>query len=334
MRFSFNDEQLLMRDTVREMLKVECHPTKLREAWENDSGRVPGLWQKFSEMGILGMLVGEAYGGLGMNELDVVLVMEEFGRAAVPDPFLDSSVVGAPLLQDTHDENLKTRLLSGVVSGESELSTRIGTNLYAEYGDDSDLYLVENGGQLSLVSPESAQRQRQESVDCSRRLESLEFTDQEPCTLPKDSLDQAWNRGSLGSAAQLLGLCSRMIDMTVEYAKVREQFGKPIGTFQAVKHHLVDALLSLEFAKPVVYRAAWSMVHDPLAANTHVSMAKIYASKAAEIAAKKALQIHGAIGYSFEYDLHMWMKRAWALRRTWGSDAWHRERVARAVLDT
>ena len=115
---------------------------------------------------------------------------------------------------------------------------------------------------------------------------------------------------------------------------MREQFGKPIGTFQAVKHHMVDALLKLEFAKPVVYRAAWSMVHDPAQADTHVSMAKIYASEAADIAAKKSLQVHGAIGYSYEYDLHLWMKRAWALRRTWGTDAWHRERVAKAVLDT
>lgn len=333
MRFAFEEEQHLMRDTVRDMLKGECTPDKVQGAWANADGRVPGLWQKFSELGILGMLISEEHGGLGMNELDLVLVLEELGRAASPEPFVDTAVVGGPLLEDCADEDTKTRLLSGIISGESTLSTRLGSNLYAAGANACSLIMAENAGQLDLVQPEHVQCTEQTSVDKSRKIQSISYTESQRVTPSEGAMNKAWNRGVLAASAQMLGLAGKMIEMAVEYAKVREQFGKPIGTFQAVKHHMVDALLKLEFAKPVVYRAAWSMVHDPAQADTHVSMAKIYASEAADIAAKKSLQVHGAIGYSYEYDLHLWMKRAWALRRTWGTDAWHRERVAKAVLD-
>jgi alkylation response protein AidB-like acyl-CoA dehydrogenase len=113
---------------------------------------------------------------------------------------------------------------------------------------------------------------------------------------------------------------------------VRKQFGSAIGSFQAVKHHLADALVKLEFARPVVYRAAYSMSHRSESAALHVSMAKVYASEAALLAARTALQCHGAIGYSYEHDLHLWMKRAWALAATWGDASWHRARVGKLVL--
>ncbi|MCA9565875.1 MAG: hypothetical protein KC561_20400, partial [Myxococcales bacterium] len=143
----------------------------------------------------------------------------------------------------------------------------------------------------------------------------------------------AFDRGALGTAAELLGLAQWMLDTTVEYAKVRTQFGRAIGSFQAVKHHLADALLKLEFAKPMVYRAAYALAGNESDASLHISGAKAYASEAASFVARKALQVHGAIGYSDEYDLHMWMKRTWALAASWGDAAWHRERVAEYVLD-
>ena len=120
--------------------------------------------------------------------------------------------------------------------------------------------------------------------------------------------------------------------MAVSYAKERRQFGKPIGSFQAIQHHLADALLKIRFAKPVVYRAAWSVARCDPAADLHVSMAKCFAADAAEVACRKSLQVHGAIGYTFEYDLHLWLKRAWALRRAWGDPEDHRSRVGDAIL--
>jgi alkylation response protein AidB-like acyl-CoA dehydrogenase len=123
-----------------------------------------------------------------------------------------------------------------------------------------------------------------------------------------------------------------MIDMTVEYAKERTQFGAPIGSFQAVKHQLADARLALEFAQPLVYRAAWSIATSDAEQAVHVSMAKAKASSAALLAGRAALQCHGAMGYSYEYDLHLFMKRAWALAAAWGDARWHRTRIRRALL--
>jgi alkylation response protein AidB-like acyl-CoA dehydrogenase len=124
-----------------------------------------------------------------------------------------------------------------------------------------------------------------------------------------------------------------MLDTTVEYAQSRHQFGVPIGSFQAVKHHLADVALGLEFARPLVYRAAYSLARRDPDRSAHVSMAKARASEAALLAGRVALQMHGAIGYTTEYDLHLWMKRAWALAASWGDAAWHHDRVGRAILE-
>ena len=123
-----------------------------------------------------------------------------------------------------------------------------------------------------------------------------------------------------------------MIDMTVDYATQRKQFGVPIGSFQATKHHLANARIKLEFARPLVYRAAASLRDADQQAGLHVHMAKAVANDAAAIAAKVALQCHGAIGYTTEYDLHLYMKRAWALSATWGDAAWHRAHIQRAIM--
>jgi alkylation response protein AidB-like acyl-CoA dehydrogenase len=123
-----------------------------------------------------------------------------------------------------------------------------------------------------------------------------------------------------------------MLDMTVEYVIERQQFGVAVGSFQAVKHHLADARIALEFARPLVYRAAWSLATDDPDCEVHASMAKAMASDAALLAGRKALQCHGAIGYSFEYDLHLFMKRAWALASTWGDARAHRSRLAQVIL--
>jgi alkylation response protein AidB-like acyl-CoA dehydrogenase len=147
------------------------------------------------------------------------------------------------------------------------------------------------------------------------------------------SIELEAESASLAAAAQLVGLGQRMLDMTVGYVKEREQFGVPIGSFQAVKHHLANALKELAFARPAVHRAAWSMANDAPTVERDVSMAKAMASDAASFAGRQALQCHGAIGYTVEYDLHIYLKRTWELARSFGDAAWHRERIAKEVLD-
>jgi alkylation response protein AidB-like acyl-CoA dehydrogenase len=183
----------------------------------------------------------------------------------------------------------------------------------------------------SLVHRNRATIERRESVDASRRLGAVVERDADR-VLVEDEHGAAFDRGALGTGAQLLGLAGALLTTTVEYACQRHQFGVPIGSFQAIKHKLADVRVALEFARPLVYRAAVSVAEGDPAAPVHVSMGKLRAGDAAALAARHALQCHGAIGYSFEHDLQLWIKRVWALNGAWGDAAWHRARVARAIL--
>jgi alkylation response protein AidB-like acyl-CoA dehydrogenase len=213
MRFALTDDQVAFRDAVRELLGKEPPDA-------------PSTYDALVAMGVLSVLVPESDGGLGMDAVAMVTILEETGYVALAHPILEETMGGDP--------------------------------------------------------------------------------------------DQL----ALGAAAQLVGLGQRMLDMTVDYAKQREQFGVPIGSFQAVKHHLADALKDIAFARPAVRRAAATL--DP----RDISMAKAMASDAASLSARHALQCHGAIGYTVEHDLHRFLQRTWILARSHGDAAWHRERIA------
>jgi len=317
MRFAFTDDQLAFRDAVRDFLDKECTPEHVRGAWENDTGRIPGLWDKLAAMGVTGLTAPEQYGGLGMSQLDLVLILEETGRAALPEPIVEHVAVALPQLLDADGRTFGARLHDG----------------FMPYANTADGFLLTRDEELHFVEREIVALEPRDSVDGSRRLFAFDWTASEATRVGgAEVLVSARDRGALGVAAQLCGLADRMISMTVEYVKERKQFGVPIGTFQAVKHHLANARLQLEFARPVVYRAAYSLSYGVPDASTHVSMAKAIASDAAELAGRAALQCHGAIAYTVEYDLHLYLKRTWALSRAWGDGAWHRARVGSAVL--
>jgi alkylation response protein AidB-like acyl-CoA dehydrogenase len=311
-RFAFSDDQLALRDAVRTFLENECPPKVVRNAWTNDSGR-SGLWPRLGEMGVLGVLAPEAQGGFGGSFLDLVLVLEETGRAALPEPIVEHAAVALPLLDNTR--------VGGAAAGDLTITVAAPSGLVL-YATDADLVLVGD----ELVEPRTLALQPHESVDGSRRLFAT-------ATPPRSINPAASERAALGLAAQLIGLADSMLTMTVEYAKERHQFGMPIGSFQAVKHHLANGALALEFARPLVYRAAWSIAREDDARSIHVGMAKARASEAALLAGRVALQVHGAIGYTTEYDLHLFLKRTWALAASWGDAAWHGDRVGRAILD-
>ena len=321
MRFAFTDDQLAIRDAVREMLAAECPPTAVRAAWEGH-GRTVGAWAGLAEMGVLGMLVPEAADGLGLSELDVVLVHQEAGRAALPDPLLHATLA-AWMLGQAGDTHWLPRILDG------SLTAAVG---HCGRMPPADVYVMRLDDQVYAVPASAAHRREAESVDHTRRLGLVTFNPAEARVLDVD-WDGAFDRGAVFAAAELVGLGRRALDMAVEYAKVREQFGKPIGTFQAVKHRLASALVDLAFAEPLVHRAAWCLATSDPAASVAVSMAKAKASDAAWAASKAALQVHGAIGYTTECDLHFWMKRIWALAQTWGDPRMHRERIAHHYLE-
>jgi alkylation response protein AidB-like acyl-CoA dehydrogenase len=330
MHFAFSDDQLALRDAVRDLLTKECPPSAVRAAWTNDSGRCPSAWAALTEMGVLGVLAPETIGGLGLTEVDLVLVLEETGRFALPEPIVETAAVAVPLLAARGDERA-----AQLVSGSSAAAVHALAQ-HAVWADTAATIIVLGSAQSSAVAPATVALAPVESVDGARRLFALDLSAALPwATVEADShppVDRAFDRAALGTAAQLIGLADRMIEMTVAYATERRQFGVPIGSFQAVKHHLANARLALEFARPLVYRAAWTIAVDDRERAVAVSLAKASASDAALLAGRVALQCHGAIGYTTEYDLHLFMKRAWALAATWGDAAWHRARVGRAIL--
>lgn len=308
MRFAFTDDQKLFAEGLRDLLDKECTPAHVRAAWDDGAGHDFTLWNHLAEMGVFGMLVPEAAGGLGGTEVDLVLLLEELGRAAVPGPVLETAAVVAPALGD------------GATVGTAALDG----SLYVPHAHVASLVLVPGG----VVRADGASLTAVDAIDGGRRLFLVDGA-VEPFTYDEAL---AFDRGALAAAAYLVGLSERMIDVAAEYARQREQYGRPIGVNQAVKHLLADALLKVEFAKPAVYRAAWSVAEDEPTRARDVSMAKAFASDAAYRTSRSAMQVHGAIGYTWEADLQLWMKKAWALQRAWGDATFHRRRVADAVL--
>lgn len=337
MEFAFNDDQVAFRDAVRELLQAECPPSAVREAWSPaSSGIARNGWARLAEMGIFGVLAPEALGGLGMAETDLVLVLEETGRVAFPGPVVEHAMAAVPLLVALDDPG---GWLSDAIGGRTVLTLGPVPGVIP-YGDAADVVLGGSPEAIWACTRDDiglSAFQRLPSVDGARRPLLARSRPDGARVLAsgeraRAAWADAWDRAALGTAAQLLGLADRMLAMTVAYAKTRHQFGVPIGSYQAVKHHLADALVGIEFARPVVYRAADSLATGHPDRSVHVSMAKAYAGDAAVLVARKSLQCHGAIGYTTEYDLHLFMKRAWVLAASWGDAAAHRERVADALL--
>ncbi|MGB5813246.1 MAG: acyl-CoA dehydrogenase family protein [Polyangiales bacterium] len=337
MRFAFTDDQKMLRDTVREVLQRECPPDVVRAVWNGDVKPAEAVWATLAETGVIGMAANETAGGMAMTTLDSVLPFEEIGYAGLPGLVVDTVAVGIPLLEAIGTEAQRDRWAADVASGVAKIAVAFEGQTLVAHASDADLLIAEREGVGYCIPMSEVALMEAQSVDRARRLRRVSFDPANSFRARPDADHRtAWvlakERATLATAAELAGLTRRMLDMSVQYAKDREQFGKPIGAQQAVKHRLADALIKQEFARPLVYRAAWSMTEGADTAEIDVSLAKIYAGDAARFVAKQALQVHGAIGYTIEYDLHMWMKRAWALAASHGDSTHHRERVGRHVL--
>ncbi|MGI8663474.1 MAG: acyl-CoA dehydrogenase family protein [Acidimicrobiales bacterium] len=314
MRFGYDDDEAAFGEAVRELLAKECTAGVVRAAWDAGPGQLDrSLWEKLAAMGALGVAAPESVGGLGFDEVALVAILEEAGRACVPYPLVETAAVAAPL---------------GVTDGRL-VTASLGASL-APCALDADAIIVDHDGALLLCTPKQVQLEAVVAVDRTRRLARVSGVADDATVLAEGvpALEAAFDRAALATAAQLVGLGQAMLDMTVAYVKERQQFGVPIGSFQAVKHHLADAHKDLSFARPAVQRAAWSVANEAPTRSRDVSMAKAMASDAAAFVARNALQCHGAIGYTLEHDLHLYLKRTWALCRSYGDAPYHRDRVA------
>jgi alkylation response protein AidB-like acyl-CoA dehydrogenase len=342
MNFTFSDDQLLFRDTVRDLLSNEVTAERIRQRWDSDNGIDSAALQSMVDLGLTAALVPEEQGGLGFNTVDFILIAEECGRAALPEPIVDSCLVATPMLVDADlalegSDNRVRELLEAVASGEKTVLCGPSINPYINFAHSADYLLLPHGNEVHLVATDRVQLELQTSVDLSRRLSKVSWQPRsETCIARGEIGADLWrstlNRGALANAAQLLGLSEAMVAQAVKFASDREQFGRPIGVNQAVKHLLADCAVKAEFAKPAIYRAAYTVAVAPTRADWSVSHAKASAGDAARAASRNCTQVHGAMGYTWECDLHIWMKRAWTLDREWGDAGFHKNRIHEWLL--
>lgn len=339
MDFTFTEDQLLFAESIKDFLTNEVTADTIRASWDTETGRSDALWNSMVELGLTSMLVPEAQGGLGMKEIDFVLIAQECGRVALPEPIVETALVVTPLLRDLAERDARCAdLLEKVATGEAKVAIGHNANNLVTDAHIADYLLLPKGDQIHLLSKDAVTLVAQKSVDPSRKLFAVEWEASDDTLLINGAdgvqlLAATLNRGALGTAAQLLGLSEQMVAMTVAYTQDRSQFGKPIGVNQALKHHMANCAVKNEFCKATLHRAAYTVTHRPQHADFAVSHAKLAAGEAALLAAKNSIQCHGAMGYTWECDLHIWNKRAWALDKFWGHPGFHKFRLHQWLMN-
>ncbi|MEU3086941.1 acyl-CoA dehydrogenase family protein [Streptomyces massasporeus] len=303
MRFLLDAEQRAFAASLDALLTAAGTPAVIRDWSRGDRASGRALWSRVADAGVFALAVPEAYEGLGPRPVELAAAFVELGRHAVPGPLVET-VVAAVLLEGAGQGTAK-RLLPALASGEM-MATVAPEGAYALDGDAAAVRVSWEPGRIRLSPGHGPVRP---SLDPARRLTPL-LPGGDVLRLPTDEA-LTWAR--LATAAQALGVGLTLLDTTVGYVKQRTQFGVPVGSFQAVKHRLADARIALEFARPLVFGAALTMEPADAAA------AKAAACEAAYTTARTALQLHGAIGYTAEYGLSLWLAKARALRTAWGA---------------
>ncbi|MFI5622750.1 acyl-CoA dehydrogenase family protein [Nocardioides sp. NPDC051685] len=317
MRFGRTPEQHAFSEALDDLLGAADVPSAARAWAAGDHSAGLKLWQRLAELGVTGLLVPEEHGGVGANPVDLTVAFERLGYHGVPGPWIESVAVAPHLLAGTPDSDLLPRL----ASGEALVSVAPATRAL-----DSDV--AERTYALSTTLHRAAVGAERRSVDPTRRLFEVTVGEEIATIDPARALDLA----TLGCSAQLLGAGLRLLDDSVAYVKQRTQFGRPIGEFQAVKHLLTDVRVALDFAAPLVHNAAVELDAEAVTAARSVSAAKVAAGDAAYLASRTALQVHGAIGYTREFDLSLWILKVRALVGAWGTPAEHRARILESLV--
>ncbi|HEV8437937.1 MAG TPA: acyl-CoA dehydrogenase family protein [Methylomirabilota bacterium] len=371
MNFSFSDDQVLLKNSVRSALDEQCKPAHVRAMMEDARGYGDSLWSEMAKLGWLGLPFAEEYGGAGLGLVELCLVLEELGRAAYPGPYFSSVVLGGLGLVLGGSAAQKERWLSAVASGTARLSTALvedsldwdpastaavaaqspdgwrlsGVKRFVPWAHVADAVLVParapEGLTLFLVDPHArgVTLTPMMGIDLANRSSEMRLRD---VAVRHDSvvgrpggagslLDALLRRAAVCASAEMLGAARRCLDLSVDYAKVREQFGQPIGSFQAIRHRCAEMLLAVENAHSAVYYAAWALNAGAEDAAVAASVCKAYVSDAARQVCGDAIQVHGGIGFTWEYDLHLYFKRAKALEPLFGDAEYHRELIVKHV---
>ncbi len=371
MQFELSETQQTLKNTVRKFLAAECPMAEVRRLMETDTAFDAVLWRKIAEQGWTGMLIPEQYGGFGMSVVDMAATLEEMGRALLPGPFFSTVLMAAPLIERAGTEDQKRKYLGAIARGEARITvafledppawspdgvqmnarsaaggyTLDGTKLFVPDAAEADfltviarldgdlaVFIVETGG-LS-IRPMS-------TIDLTRKAYEVSFNG--VAVASEDvlatgasaaaALSEARAIATAGLAAEMTGGMQRLLEITVEYAKTRKQFGRPIGQFQAVQHQCADMLLYTESSRSAAYYAAYALQESIPEARLAVSVAKAYASEAYRETGNRAIQVHGGMGFTWENDAHLFYRRAKVSEQMFGDAAFHREQIAKMIVD-
>jgi alkylation response protein AidB-like acyl-CoA dehydrogenase len=368
--FAFSEEQEELRKAVRRFLEDKSPETEVRRLMETTDGYDQAVWTQMAEqLGLQGLAIPEAFGGSGYSYVELIVVLEEMGRALLCAPYFSSVALAANLLLVSGDEGAKSRYLPGIAGGTTlatvalaEASGRwdeegitlaasgsgggtwtlTGEKLYVLDGHVADLILVaartqagvavfavDNGASGLTVTPLS-------TMDQTRKQARLSF-ESTPASLVGGEaagwapISKMLDLAAVALAAEQVGGAQRVLEMAVEYAKVRVQFGRPIGSFQAIKHKCADMLLEVESAKSAAYYAGWAAAENNDELPVVASLAKSYCSEAYFHAAAENIQIHGGIGFTWEHPAHLYFKRAKSSELLFGDPTYHRELLAQRI---
>ena len=370
MDFSFSPDQLLLRNSARAFLDEHMKPATVRLLWDDPRGESDTVWKEMAQLGWLGLALPEALGGSALGMVETAILLEELGRAACPGPYWPT-VLAATAIEQAGSDAQKKRWLPAVATGDARATIAFldaeldwnpeamtaraspkgagwsltGRKQFVPWAHVANVLVVParapEGPTLFLVDPSAAglTLEPAQVMDLATRLVTVTLD-----TVPVAAdavlgapgqagplLAELLRRGAVGAAAEMLGAARRCLDMAVEYAKVREQFGQPIGSFQAIRHKCADMLLEVENSHSAVYYAAWALDAGAEDATLAASVAKAYVGDAARKVCGEAIQVHGGIGFTWEYDLHLYFKRAKALEPLYGDGDYHRELIVRAV---
>jgi alkylation response protein AidB-like acyl-CoA dehydrogenase len=376
MNFGFNEEQELLRNTARKFFENECGSDTVRRLMETPEGISAELWKKLAEQGWLGLIYPEQYDGTGLGLVDLVVLMEEMGRAVAPGPYFSTVLLGGLAILEAGGDAQKKEWLPRIAAGDKRVAlawmepsaqlgpagvtltavkrgetfTLSGTKLFVHDAHTADALVVAartrpgagaDGVSLFLLpkGTKGLQVTLLPTMDQTRKLCEVACSD---VTVGADALlgaagagwaplSRVLDRATVALCAEMCGGAQKVLDMTVEYAKIRQAFGRPIGSYQGVKHRAADMLVDVENSKSITYYAAWALDENSPEAPLAVSMAKAYVSDAYRRVAAGGIQLHGGIGFTWEHDLHLYFKRAKGSEFTFGDATHHRERVAQLV---
>ncbi|HEY8000443.1 MAG TPA: acyl-CoA dehydrogenase family protein [Solirubrobacterales bacterium] len=326
MDFAFNDEQREIKSTAREFIAARFKPEKVRELAESESPYDDALWNEMCELGWPGIAIAEENGGQGLGVVELVILQEELGFACAPSPMISNAFAGL-LIERAGSDEQKSRWLPGIASGEQRGAAAFTPEEQPIVGAAAGaaILVLNDGEGARLVEPGAATLERLDLIDTTRAYFRASADGGDP--LPGD-VAAAVDIGVVALAAELVGVAQRALEIAVEYAKERQQFDRPIGAYQAVSHRLAEMLWEVEEARSLTYYAAWAADAQPDALPLAASMAKARASDSATAVTHNAIQTLGGIGFTWEHDIHFFLKRARVGAQLLGSSRQHRERVA------